>query len=127
MNSSTWRSIVALCLVLGGATVISPNLGMLAGIFVGLFLASSLWFVDHPAIWWYDLLFIAVLGVTALGASLIHVGTCVVMPMTGYVTRGCVTLDFRDAFLLNLWIVGIVGVAFWMIFRLWIWWKFRNS
>ena len=69
MKGSLWRSIVVMCLAQGLATALSPDIGMAASTFIGIYVACRLWFVDHPIVWWYDLLFLAVLVGTALGGA----------------------------------------------------------
>jgi len=57
MKTPFWRSLVVACLVLGLATAISPKAGIVAGGFIAMYLVGSLFFVDHPVVWWYDALF----------------------------------------------------------------------
>jgi len=125
MNIGFWRSVVLLCLVQGLATAINSSLGMIAGLFIGIFLAVRWWFVDHPAIWWYDLLFWFLLFGLALVAAGIYAGICVVLPFANVTTRTCQSLGIARAFALHLWVLGLVGIIFWL-WHLWIWWRLRH-
>jgi|YNPNPStandDraft_1061719.scaffolds.fasta_scaffold58035_1 hypothetical protein len=125
MNSSFWRSVALLCLIQGLATAINPSLGMSAGLFVGIFLAARWWFVDYPAIWWYDLLFwLLILGVALVAAS-IYTGICAILSFASVTTRVCQSLGLARAFALHVWVLGLVGAIFWL-WHLWIWWKLRR-
>lgn len=52
MRTSLWSSLAIVCVVLGVATAVNANLGMLIGVFIAIYLASRFWFVDHPAKTW---------------------------------------------------------------------------
>lgn len=126
MKIPFWRSVALVCLVLGLATVISPHAGIVAGGFIAMYLVIRLFFVDHPVVWWYDLLFFAIAsGVSLLGAG-VFAGICTILPLTGFTTRSCQVLSFESAILLHLWMLCLIGGIFWFSLRFWIWWKFRN-
>jgi len=127
MRTSPWLSLAIACLVQGVATVVNANLGMLISICIAIYLASRFWFVDHPAKAWYDLLFAVALVCVALAAGAVYLGICGLLPVTGITTRTCMTLSFRSAFLLHLWMLGLVGGVFWLIFRVWSWWLLRKK
>lgn len=126
MKGSFWRSIVVMCLAQGLATALSPGIGILASGFIGIYVACRLWFVDHPIVWWYDLLFLAVLVGTALGGAGIFAVICGVLPSTGYTTRACQSLGFERALWWHIWMLGVFGGILWFWLRLWIWWKLRQ-
>ncbi|MDZ7296310.1 MAG: hypothetical protein ONB14_12925 [candidate division KSB1 bacterium] len=127
MRDHIWRSVLIVCLLQGLATATSPYAGMLAGLFIGIYLACRLWFVDHPVVWGYDLMFCAILLGTALVGAGIYAGICAVLPFTGVTTRACQSLGFERALWLHLWMLGLIGGGFWLSIRLWTWWKLRRS
>lgn len=114
-------------LVLGVAGSLSPYAGMLAGGFVGIYLASRMWFVDHPATWWYDLVFIAVLVGTALVGAATSAATCSILPLTGTTTRACVSLTLLGSLRLHLWVLCVTGGLTWFLMRLWAWGGLRRN
>jgi len=99
---------------------------MLAGLFIGIYLAARLWFADHPATWWYDLAFCGVLLGTALGGAGIYAGICRALPFIDITTRACHSLGFERALWLHLWMLGFIGGGFWLSIRVWTWWKLRR-
>lgn len=125
MKGSFWRSMLIICLVQGFTTAISPYAGMITGGLVGIYIASRLWFVDHPAVWWYDLLFFAVLiGIAIVGAS-VFAAICSILPFTGITTRACRSLSFERALWLHVSMLCLIGGIFWLSVRFWTWWKLR--
>jgi len=121
-----WRSMVVICLLQGVATTVNPYVGMLAGMFIGLYLATHLWFEDHPATWWYDLILCATLGSAALGGAGAYVGICQMLRFAGIATGVCQSLGFARAFWLHLSMIGFIGGGFWLSVRLWAWWRLRR-
>ena len=125
MKGSFWRSVVIICLVQGLATALSPNAGMLAGGLIAIYLVGRLLFVEHPAVWWNNLLFFAVSsGIALLGAGVFAL-TCAALPLAGFTTRSCRVLSFERAILLHLWMLCLIGGIFWFSLRFWLWWRLR--
>lgn len=120
-----WRSVAILCLVQGLATVFNPILGMVVGIYVGICLAVRWWFMDHPARWWYDLLFWGLLLGLALVATGIYTGSCAILSSAHVTTRTCQSLGIARALASHLCVLGLVGVIFWL-WHLWTLWKLRD-
>ncbi len=126
MKNSTWRSLVIVCPTLELATAVSPNAGLVVGGFSAMYLVLSLFLVDHPVIWWYDLLYLAIaIGVALLGAG-VFAATCAALPLTGITTHSCRVFSFGRVILLHLWTLCLVGGIFWFALRVWLWWKFRR-
>jgi len=125
MNSRFWASVLLLCVALALVVVLNPTLGLVAGVFVGLYLATHWWFTDHPATWWYDLLFWLVILGSALTAAGIFRGFCAAPPFSGVITRVCQTHSFGQVFTLYTWVLGFVGFFFWC-WHLWIRWKLKR-
>lgn len=126
MRDHIWRSMTVICLVQGFATALSPYAGMVAGLFVAIYLASRFWFVDHPVILMYDLVFYVVLLVVAFLGAVVYTGICYALPFTGVTTRTCQSLDFTHALCLHAWILGLIGGLLWLLLRTWVWWKLRH-
>lgn len=126
MRGHIWRSMIAICLVQGFATALSPYAGMVTGLFVAIYLASRFWFVDHPVILMYDLVFYVVLLVVAFLGAVVYAGFCHVLPFTGVTTRACQSLDFTHVLSLHAWMLGLIGGLLWLSLRTWAWWKLRN-
>jgi hypothetical protein len=126
MRKHQWRSLLVVCLVLGLATAVSPNAGLVVGWFIAMYVVIRLFFVDHPVVWWYDALFFGVaVGIALLGAG-VFAGVCAALPLTGITTRSCRTFSVERAILANLWTLCLMGGVFWFSLRLWLWWKFRK-
>ena len=126
MKGNFWRSMMVICMAQGLATAISPYAGMIVGSFAAIYMASHLWFVDHPAVWWYDLLFFAVLVSTALIGAGVFASICAVLSLTGITTRACQSMGFEGALQLHIWILCLIGGIFWLSIRFWTWWKLRQ-
>ena len=113
------------CLVQGVATATSPHAGMLIAGFIGIYVASRMFFIDHPALWWYLLVFFGVLiSVAAVGAG-IFAGVCAVLPQAGVMTRACQSLSLGRALLQHISVSTLSGGLLWLSLRLWLWWKLR--
>lgn len=125
MKVGFWRSVALLCLVQGLATAFSATLGMGVGLFFGIFLAVRWWFVDHPARWWYDLLFWCLLFSLAVTATGMYIGICAILPIAHVTTKTCQSLGVARALTLHLWTMGLVGVIFWL-WHLGLQWKLRH-
>ena len=126
MRIPFWRVIVLMCLVQGLATAFSPIAGMLAGWFIALYLVIRLFFVDHPAAWWYDLLFLATAAGVALAGAVVFAAVCMGLPWTGITTRSCLDFSFERALVLHLTMLCVMGGILWLSLRTWLWWKFRK-
>ena len=126
MRGYFWGSMVIACMALGPATAISPYAGMIVGSFVAVYTASLLFFADHPVVWWYHLLFFALLVSTVLVGAGVFASVCAVLPFTGIVTRACRSLGFGDALRLHIWVLCLIGGILWLSMHFWIWWKLRQ-
>ncbi len=125
MNSRFWVSVLLLCVLLALATIISPTLGMVAGLFAGLYLAARWWFADHPATCWYDLLFWLVIFGSSLATAGIFQMFCAVPLFSGITIQACQTHNFGQVLALYTWVLGFVGLFFWC-WHLWVRWKLRR-
>lgn len=122
MNRSPWLLLSVACAAQALATTISTSAGLFAGVCIGVYLAARLWFVDHPLIWWYDVVFwIAVTGVAVLAAAL-RTGICAMLPITGYTMRSCRSLSFQNATWLHLATIGGMAAVFWVYGHVGLWW-----
>ena len=120
MRKHRWRSLLVVCLVLGLATAVSPNAGLVVGWFIAMYVVIRLFFVDHPVVWWYDALFFGVaVGIALLGAGVFAV-VCAALPLTGITTRSCRAFSVERAVLANLWTLCLMGGVFWFSLRLWL-------
>ena len=85
MRKHQWRSLLVVCLVLGLATAVSPNAGLVVGWFIAMYVVIRLFFIDHPVVWWYDALFFGVaVGIALLGAG-VFAGVCAASSGSRYV------------------------------------------
>lgn len=67
--------LLVVCLVLGLATAVSPNAGLVVGWFIAMYVVIRLFFVDHPVVWWYDALFFGVaVGIALLRSRCVRSG-----------------------------------------------------
>jgi hypothetical protein len=115
-----------ICLVQGLTAAISPYAGMFADEFIAIYLVSQVWFIDHPYVWWYDLVVCALLMVMALLGATAYSGICTALPILGITPRTCQSFSFGRVFFMHLWMLGSTGGLLWLAIRIWMWWKLRR-
>ena len=119
------RRLLLLAAIQGLATTFSQPVGFLFGIAIGVSIAILAWSLEHPVVWWYDLLFALSVAATAVASTGIYAGVCSGASAVGYTLSTCAQLGVGDALRMHLAVLCASSFPLWLALRVWVWASLR--